>query len=1222
MLYLKDLRYEPEIGIYVSPGTIDYRDTSEEYLKEIFKKVSDLSSSSTELAQYIKDWPTKYHLSPKRANLLRGLDFLKNYKNRKVLELGSGCGSITRWLGENFKKVDAVEGSLVRTCVAKERCRDLKSVNFFCANIQDLSFEADYDMVTLIGVLEYAPMFFDKKYTREEACILMLKKALSALKPKGILVIGIENKLGLKYWAGFKEDHSGRFFDGIYGYPSENSAVTFSKKELISLLKMAGFEFIEFFYPFPDYKLCSTVIRDAENIEQYYVHNWLNFPFEDNTGRKHIFHEGLALKNIVSCGLLDEFANSFLVVASPQKRRPYKKPEWIVKKIVNHNHWSKNFHYIVSLCRTKNGLKVKRESECEYYESDKLIFSLKRESDFVPGDLLIFSAWKAIFSNDPISNLLQVLHKLKEFLMSRFYTGETDQQGYPLLKGEAIDCTLWNLIENQDQMHFIDNKWTWKRPVSIDFVLFRNLFHFVNKSFPFLGTEEYQQNEWIFNIIKKFYPYYSLSRHESNFEQEKEFQRHVHMGFGVASQNKVRSSITTSIIIPVFNKLEYTRQCIEALFKVTPVSLFELIVINNASTDGTKEYLDRLCTQVDNVKVIHNDTNVGFAKACNQGARVAKGKYLLFLNNDTVPLKGWLEEMIKVVETEENVGVVGSKLLFPDNTIQHAGVEVTDWPLPVSPYHIYYRWSSDSAKVNVKRDYPAVTGACMLTPKWLFEELAGFDEGFLNGYEDVDYCFRVRKKGLRVVYTPKSVLYHYESVTEGRFKAVKENEKRLIDKWKGKIEVKHSPKIGIVILNYNGANDTVECLDSIYRNINYKRFQVILVDNGSREDDLRIIEEWKKQSGYEFVLIKNSENLGFAGGNNVGIKKALESGADFIWLLNNDLVVEKNALESSLLAIGKSHLNIGMVSSKIYCYSNRSMVQYNGEKVCYKGFPDKEDDGLKFVDFAPACSVLISKEVFKKIGLLNEDYFLYYEDNDFCKRLKKAGFQILYNPFSKVYHKGGASIGSWLRSPVSAYYATRNFLYCFGDESQEMLLECLTHLTKSYWKDLKKEPGCVKGFVEGIKDYMLRKKGKVKPEQLDIGFWNNWPSNKYRKIAKELVFSPDKNKFLKFLSFSRNLLLKSMHKLKKELRNKAYMLCEKGEEEYAKGNVEKAILLFEEAIRLDDRCHVAYNNLAAIYWQMQDVEMAHYFINRAMKLAPKDPDVLWNYNHIKKVVNG
>ena len=578
-------------------------------------------------------------------------------------------------------------------------------------------------------------------------------------------------------------------------------------------------------------------------------------------------------------------------------------------------------------------------------------------------------------------------------------------------------------------------------------------------------------------------------------------------------QEKKSSKAKTSIIIPVFNQLKFTKQCFDALYKVTPNELFELIVVNNGSNDGTREFLDDFAKKHFNVEVIHNQENLGFAKACNQGARIAEGKYLVFLNNDTIPLYGWLEEMLKVIENEKRVGVVGSKLLFPNDTIQHAGVGIADYPLPISPFHIYYKKPTDYPKANIKRDYQAVTAACMLIPKELFDKLGGFDEGFLNGYEDVDLCFRVREAGYRVVYTPKSVLYHFESVSEGRFKAVKANEERLQQKWAGKIKadvIIQYPKVSIVTLNYNGSQDTIKCLNSVYEKIKYKKCQVIIVDNGSKKEDILELKEWIRIKGLsaifcdrynfqfgdksfekEILLIENQENLGFAGGNNIGIRYALKCGADYIWLLNNDAVVEKDTLESSILLAerlkAERQEKVGLISSKIYCYKDRAKVQYNGGKPFYKGIPDKEGELPRSVKFAPCCSLLINRKLLEEIGLLNEDYFLYYEDTEFCIRTLKAGWTIWYNPYSKVYHKGGASIGLWLQSPLSAYYATRNILLCQFQVNPSKVVEIFTYLKNSHWNELKKAPECIFGFVEGIKDFIKGRKGEkdLRPKKIE-----------------------------------------------------------------------------------------------------------------------------------------
>ena len=677
-----------------------------------------------------------------------------------------------------------------------------------------------------------------------------------------------------------------------------------------------------------------------------------------------------------------------------------------------------------------------------------------------------------------------------------------------------------------------------------------------------------------------------------------------------------------SIIIPVFNRVQYTKDCIDALYKTTPLSLFELIIVNNGSTDGTKEYLDHISHQFNNIKVIHNDKNCGFAKACNQGADLAEGSYLIFLNNNTLPLKGWLDALIEVAEKEDKVGVIGSKLLFPDNTIQHAGMGYSDKPLPISPYIFHYRKPANYPEANIMRECPIVSKDCMFTPRWLFKELNGFDESFFNGYEDVDYCFRIREMGYRVIYTPKSVLYYFESVTEPKHKYVLENERRLLEKWLDKLRPEYVPKVSVIILNYNNWKDTIECLESIYKNIVHGRFQIILVDNGSKQEDVCKLRDWINKNGIrkkgfsfnkELIFLPSSENLGFAGGNNIGIRRAIEEGADYIWILNNDIVVDKDALWSSVIlneVYSKLYKKkkIGIISSKIYCYKDRDKVQFDGKNPNYKGKKDEKEKNPCAIDFAPGCALLVRKEVFEEIGLLNEEYFLYYEDNDFCKRARDAEWIILYNPDSKVYHKGGASIGQWLGSSLSAYYATRNLLYYYGKED---LLRCFKFLENVYWKELKKTPDCIKGFVEGVKDFIIGKKGKVDLSNLDVKKWIDWPDLRLKEFAERFVHDINKLSLIKFLSFAQSLLFKRCAK-RLSNKEKAILNYKQGEEAFAKGDINKAVELFEEAILLDPLFALAYSNLSAVYWHIGEKMKALEYISKAMKISPDNPDIMWN----------
>ncbi len=237
-------------------------------------------------------------------------------------------------------------------------------------------------------------------------------------------------------------------------------------------------------------------------------------------------------------------------------------------------------------------------------------------------------------------------------------------------------------------------------------------------------------------------------------------------------------SYDCSVIIPVWNRCELTRECLEALTKTTDGVTWELIVVDNHSTDETATFLSTLGGDV---RIISNEENLGFAKACNQGARIAKGKYLVFLNNDTIPQPGWLAALAAEVDSHAEVGIAGSKLLYPDGTIQHAGV-VRDSQHLV-PYHIYKSVAGDHSAVNQRREFQIVTAACLLIRRSLFEEVGGFDEEYVNGFEDADLCLKVRERGYAVVYQPRSVVVHLENQTSGRKAHEEENASRFLDRW-------------------------------------------------------------------------------------------------------------------------------------------------------------------------------------------------------------------------------------------------------------------------------------------------------------------------------------------------------------------------------------------------------------------------------------------------------
>ena len=261
------------------------------------------------------------------------------------------------------------------------------------------------------------------------------------------------------------------------------------------------------------------------------------------------------------------------------------------------------------------------------------------------------------------------------------------------------------------------------------------------------------------------------------------------------------------------------------------------------------------------------------------------------------------------------------------------------------------------------------------------------------------------------------------------------------------------PKVSIIILNWNGWEDTIECLESLYH-INYSNYDVIVVENGSEDESIHMIRKYayrrleiesnffsfssqnkpiqifeyknieleslsgtdiefdKLNSNNKLILIKNDHNAGYSEGNNIGIKFSLGIlNPDYILLLNNDTVVDENFLAELVTFANKKQRN-GIVGPKVYYFDNPDKIAYIGHNInlCNGRISDpdmeeyKNSSPLK-IDFVVGCGLLIKKNVIKDIGLLDPNYFLYYEDVDWCLRARNSGYDVFYVPKSKIWHK-------------------------------------------------------------------------------------------------------------------------------------------------------------------------------------------------------------------------
>lgn len=214
-----------------------------------------------------------------------------------------------------------------------------------------------------------------------------------------------------------------------------------------------------------------------------------------------------------------------------------------------------------------------------------------------------------------------------------------------------------------------------------------------------------------------------------------------------------------SIVIPVHNRASLTRQCLDQLVRGPAAVDAEIVVVDDLSAADTSEVL---AEYADRVRVIRRETNGGFAAACNDGAAAASGDAIVFLNNDTIPQAGWLDALERYAGKHPEAAVIGCKLLYLNDTIQHAGAVVCQ---DRYTRHIYKGFPADFAGVNRSRRFQIVTGAAMFVRREAFEQADGFDTAFVNAYEDHDLCLRLGEQGHEVHYCHESVLYHLEGVT-------------------------------------------------------------------------------------------------------------------------------------------------------------------------------------------------------------------------------------------------------------------------------------------------------------------------------------------------------------------------------------------------------------------------------------------------------------------------
>lgn len=309
--------------------------------------------------------------------------------------------------------------------------------------------------------------------------------------------------------------------------------------------------------------------------------------------------------------------------------------------------------------------------------------------------------------------------------------------------------------------------------------------------FTILRNEGVESAQNHYNLVEEYEKSRNVPLNNENLkvervaEKEKELNEYAKLNFPVVDAPQV------SIIIPVYNQFDYTYHCLESILKNSGECTYEILLANDCSTDLTT----RIEEIIEGIRVITNESNMRFLLNCNNAAKLAKGKYILFLNNDTQVQENWLLPLVELMEKDPTIGMTGSKLLYADGYLQEAGGIM--WK-DASAWNYGNRQNPNDSEFNYVREVDYISGAAIMIRTSLWRKIGGFDERFVPAYcEDSDLAFEVRRHGYKVVYQPQSVVVHFEGVSNGtdvnagQKKYQVDNQRKFHEKWKEELEKNH-----------------------------------------------------------------------------------------------------------------------------------------------------------------------------------------------------------------------------------------------------------------------------------------------------------------------------------------------------------------------------------------------------------------------------------------------
>ena len=1023
---------------YAKPFNYSDGDATEERIHRIVAAAGDRSVYSKELIAQINDWPSEYHFSPRRSNLIRLLDIGPGHR---VLELGCGCGAVTKALAETGCRVSAIEGSPRRARVAAARVHEHDRARVYHSNFQDVAMEPVHDLVTLIGVLEYSPVYLDA----EDPFVAGLEIAMSALKPGGTLLVAIENRMGLKYFAGISEDHFNQPYYGIEGRYGRKETTTYGRKGLERKLRAAGFGGVSFYFPFPDYKLPEVVISEralehsglrADDLLQGMEHRDYCGPGKAN------FNLDLALQSVHEEGLLGAMANSFLVLATRAGPSSLVAPSLLAQKYTDIRRPGLNV--VTSFVEDDRGIEVVKTPIGSSPQPDMAVEHVFTSERYQAGRNLHALLKRAAVARR-VDEVRSLLRRWAGILQDA-----ADADGE--LPGDWMDAIPSNLIVQEDgSASLIDREWRMPHPVAASLPFYRGLQLLVGDAAfkPLLPKGDVtvaarwvcEQAGWDFNAEA-----FRQALDATNTLWRDAFDNNQ---WGRADRYRLRQGSTTIQFKPkllgyadiVTERMPGEARLLELVKAIRPSASKRIayaVIAGGADAAALARTLDSIAAMgypahevcvLGDVAMPDGHKGIAHVKVAPAGMREALNRFLA--ESDA--------EWVQLVTAGDALSPLFAALLdeklanHPELAAVYTDEDGVSDGRPTSPV------LKPDVNLDLMRSYPYVGHALAFRRDYGLT-VGGFaEEPSELGAQDL--LFRLLERyGLHTIgHIAEPVLSTGQPYTAWlAAPAVTARSGGVVSAHLDRLRIAHEmqpggvagvnrvqylhdrqPPVSIIIPTRDQMPMLNGLIESLLAKTRYKNYELLIVDNDSRDEAAcAYLDGIERMQNPQLRVLRWPHPFNYSAINNFA---AREARGEYLILLNNDTAILHEDWIEALLNHAQRP-EVGIVGAKLHYPDGR--IQHAGVVLGLRGPADHPFIGAamdapgymqrlqvdqNYTAVTAAC-LMIRKSVYEEVGGLDEeDFKVSYNDVDLCLKVREAGYLTVWTPYARLMHEGSVS---------------------------------------------------------------------------------------------------------------------------------------------------------------------------------------------------------------------